>query len=279
MRSGEQLHDAHGALVEPLSASFDSADTVDLEPPSFAALSCLHDELPLAIGCALLGDRSLQLRMRAAEPVHVRLRSQERQAALLSAAGAIEIQLSGLTPGEAFELELQAFDLAGNVSEASLALQAAPELPSLSISELRADPAGPEPAQEYVELWNFGQRAVALRGVSLVDASDDKPSTIEQDAQLAAGARALLVADDFDPDNPRDPAPPPGTALIHVGPTLTRGGLANAGERLMLRDAAQHRLSAAPMRAAAGQCLQRRGEDPRGGSSESFTVGPCSPGQ
>ncbi|HKP59520.1 MAG TPA: hypothetical protein VJV78_22510 [Polyangiales bacterium] len=278
VRSGSDLRDAHGAPIETLDASFRCADGPDLEPPRFEELHCLRDEQALALGCALLDDRSLELRLHALEAVRVRIRSGERQGAAISANGTLQMRLEGLAPDEAFDVELQAFDLAGNVSEAELALRTAPELATLTISEVRADPAGPEPAQEYVELWNFGRRALPLRGVSLVDAADEHPSVIEHDAQLPAGARALLVAEGFDPENPLDPAPPPGTLLVRLGPSLTRAGLANAGERLFLRDAAQHRLSAAPMRAAKGQCLQRRGDDMRSGGKEAFELGDCSPG-
>jgi hypothetical protein len=72
----------------------------------------------------------------------------------------------------------------------------------------------------------------------------------------------------------------PGTRLVRVGASLTKAGLANAGEPLFLRDADQHRLSAAPARAAAsGRCLQRRGSDPRSGRVEDFVEAPCTPGQ
>src|SRR5204862_632581 len=139
-------------------------------------------------GCVLLDDRSLQLRLHAAEPMLVRLRSAQRQGATISSGGELLVQLAGLAPDEPFELEISAFDLAGNQGETSLGLRAAPELASLSISEVRADPAGPEPAQEYVEIWNFGEQAVSLRGVALVSASEERPSVVEHDTLLPAGA-------------------------------------------------------------------------------------------
>src|SRR5262245_50475976 len=110
VRSGSELRDAHGAPIEALDASFRCADEPDLEPPRFEALRCLRDEQPLALGCALLDDRSLELRLHALEAVRVRIRSGERQGAAISANGALQVRLEGFAPDEAFELELQAFD-------------------------------------------------------------------------------------------------------------------------------------------------------------------------
>jgi hypothetical protein len=294
LRTGSALRDLHGAPVEPLSAWFDTAGAPDLEPPTFEAIACQPDESATAFGCLLIGDAWVEIRAHADESVRVVVRSLERQAAQLTAAGGSDLRLGGFEPGEPFDLAVQAIDLAGNTSEAQLESVAAPPLATLSITEVLADPSGPDAAQEYVEITNFGSAALDLQGISLADGSD-KPSLISSRVELPAGARALLVATDFDPSlvsfepesSAAEPATAtpldlvaPGTRLIRVGSSLTKAGLANAGEPLFLRAADQHRLSAAPARvAAAGRCLQRRSSDPRSGRIEDFAEAPCSPGR
>jgi len=292
LRSGRALHDVHGGPIEPLNAEFDTRAEPDVVPPAFEAIACRPDEHVTAFGCLLVNDAGVELRARADESVRVAVRSWERQAAQLTAAGEIALPLVGFAPDEPFELALQAIDLAGNATEVSVASITAPLLATLSITEVLADPSGADLAQEYVELANFGSTALQLQGISLADASDE-PTLIANDVELPAGARALLVAADFDPtrfepqsseidvaSGQPSAAIAPGARLIRVGSRLTKAGLANAGEPLFLRDADSHRLSAVPMQmAGAGRCLQRRGSDPRSGRLEDFVQASCTPGR
>lgn len=294
LRTSGRLRDLHEAPLPELALPFDVGSEADLEPPRFAALSCASDELPVAFGCLLIGDTWVDIRARADEPVRIAVRSWERQAganvvsrtAQLAAAGDVQLTLAALEPASAFTLELEATDLAGNQTVARVELGTTPRLATLAITELLADPAGPDQAQEYVEVANFGGAPVSARGFTLADARD-KPSVIADAVEIPAGARALLVADDFDPAavsfaaaGPAAAAIPAGTLLIHVGSTLTQGGLQNAGEPLFLRDAEGHRLSGAPMRAApSGSCVVRRGGSPRSARPEDFATGACTPGR
>ena len=71
---------------------------------------------------------------------------------------------------------------------------------------------------------------------------------------------------------------------MRVGTSLASGGLRNSGEALYLRDAAGHRLSAAPAKPAPqpGVCVLRRDDaDPRSGEPSAFErdpAGSCTPG-
>ena len=156
-----------------------------------------------------------------------------------------------------------------------------PPLATLAITEVLADPQGPEPAQEYVEIWNFGPDAIALDGLQLSDDGSLVGQIITSSRSLPSGGYALLVADDYDPEQGLDLAPAPGVPLVRVGKSLAKSGLANRGEPLFLRDASGNRLSASPAsKAPAGICLTRiPGTPPRLGTSEEFTTAPCSPGQ
>jgi hypothetical protein len=292
LRSGRALHDVHGGPIEPLNAEFRTSAEPDVAPPAFEAIACRPDEHVAAFGCLLVSDAWVEIRARADESVQVAVRSWERQAAQLAAAGEIALRLVGFEPDEPFELALHAIDLAGNATEVSVEAITAPALASLSITEVLADPAGPDAAQEYVEVANFGSAALPLQGISLADDSGE-PTLIANDVVLPAGARALLVTTDFDPTHfepqsseidaaPEQPsaAIAPGARLIRVGSRLTKAGLANAGEPLFLRDADSRRLSAVPLQmASAGRCLQRRGSDPRSGRLEDFVPAACTPGR
>lgn len=287
LRSGGALRDVHGALIEPLHAWFDTGAASDVAPPGFEPRSCQPDEQPTGFGCLLVGDAWVEIGARADEPVRVAVRSWERQAVQLAAAGEVDLRLAGFAADTPFELELEAIDVAGNATEARVESISAPPLATLAVTEVLADPAGPDAAQEYVEIANFGAVAVELHGISLADASD-KPTVIESEVELPAGARALLVAADFDPALPSfEPEAgqasgtvAPGVRLVRVGPRLTKAGLANAGESLFLRDSELHRLSAVPARVAgSGRCLQRRAEDPRSGRVEDFVEAACTPGR
>ncbi len=282
LRSGRALADAHGAPIETFSASFKTRAESDREPPSFEVLGCLRDERAVAVGCALVSEQAIRLRVRASEPIRLLARSGEQRAARLLAGGEGALDLEGLPRATLIDLELRAIDLAGNSVRAQLQLHTEAALAPVHITEVRADPAGPEPEQEYVEIASFATTSVALEGFSIVDAADARASTITRAVELPPGARALLVADGFDPADSLDQPPPPGTPLIRIGNTLTRAGLANSGEPLILRDAEGRRLSAVPTWAATGRgsCVHRLdGADPRSDAADAFRDGPCTPGR
>jgi hypothetical protein len=95
-----------------------------------------------------------------------------------------------------------------------------------------ANPAGAEPSQEWVELYNDGADDVSLAGFVLEDGGGRTPLP---DASLASGAFALVAPEAFIADDGVDPQPAPGALLIRV-PALGRAGLSNEGETLTLRD-------------------------------------------
>jgi hypothetical protein len=109
-------------------------------------------------------------------------------------------------------------------------------LPLIAITEVLANPKGPEPAQEYVELRNLGDGDLALAGLRIEDSKggDDLPAET-----LAAGAYALVVASGYDPMQGDDPAPRAGTLILRVDSRIGADGLSNGGEdvKLVLGDA------------------------------------------
>jgi hypothetical protein len=281
---GSDALDAHGAPIGPFVATFHTAPGRDAWPPRTLGLSCSADEQVLDVGCALADDQSISLRVRADESVTATLVASGTRAATAAPSGDVELRLDSLPPDRRFDAILTLRDSAGNESEHALSLRTLPSLPTVSVVEVRADPLGPEPAQELVELLNYGGQSVSIEGFALDPCSGSSTAPIERAFVMAAGTRLLLVADDFDASDDRDARPPPGAPLVRVGRALAGTGLTNTGSELCLHDAEGHRLSAAPAtpRPRPGVCNVRVSADMRDGRPGSFAYDPhdgCTPGR
>jgi hypothetical protein len=281
---GSAVVDAHGAAVGPFRASFRSGRAPDTHGPALRATSCAIDEQATRVGCALIDDQRISLRLLADEPARFALTRDGGHDVVraVGPAGAAVLQLPGLEPDSEHALQLQLRDAAGNLTTEQLSLRTTPSLATVAISELRADPLGPEPAQELVELLNYGSRPVQLQGFSLGDRLDALAPAIAAEVVLQPTARALLVADGFDPHEPSEPQPPAGATLVRVGKALAAGGLRNSGEALYLRDAEGRRISAAPgLPPRTGRCLVRIAADMRTDEEAAFEHSEeagCTPG-
>lgn len=288
IRSGASLRDATGAGVPELRASFTTAREPDLEPPLLLGGACARDELETEIGCVLADDAHVEVRVRASEPARLRLDGGGLWASAVAPRGEATLALAPLAPGASFPATLAAIDAAGNARRVELALATTPPLAPIAITEVRADPYGAEPRQEYVEIENRGAVAIDLGGFSIADAPGSVGDVIAGPRLVPPGARALLVSDRFDPDD-RGPggadAPvPPGVILVRLDGSIASGGLSNSGEALFLRDPEGRRVSAAPAEPPPrqGVCTVRVASDPRTGARGSFDYdaeGGCTPGR
>ncbi len=142
------------------------------------------------------------------------------------------VPLGSLPPSAEASVVVSATDLAGNLgASAPFTFETPPALPPIAITEVLANPAGPEPQQEYVELRNLGQADVTLGGLRLQDSKggDDLPAET-----LGAGAYALVVTASYDPEEGSDPPPRAGTLLVRVDTRLGSDGLSNSGEPVEL---------------------------------------------
>lgn len=247
---GEALVDRGGAPVGPLQVGFVTGRDA-MRAPNLLPLVCGLDETPADLGCALADDARVTLRLRADTPVIASLTSPRAVDRQLAPRGEITLSLA-LGIDAAVDAELRLEGLAGETLSATIPLRTHPTLAAITIAEVRADPRGPEPRQEYVELLNYGASAVELTGLALSDRADRLGDELPLSPMLPAGARALLVADAFDPNDPADPPVPPGVMLVRIGTSLASGGLSNAGEPLFLRDTEGRRLSAIPSMASPG---------------------------
>jgi len=280
---GEAARDAHGGAVGPFRARLRTGTGRDDRPPASLPLGCALDELAVEAGCALLDDHALRLRVQTDEPVLATLSADGAQQSTVADQGELELGLTALPPDAAVPATLTLTDLAGNARTLALSLRTTPPLPTVSIDEVRADPLGPEPAQEYVELLNYGAASVELAGLVITDDPNAEGVAIERALRLDPGARALLVAAAFDAADERDGPLPPGVTLLRAPGPIAGSGLSNAGEPILLRDAQGRRLSGAPAtpKPRPGVCLQRTGDDPRDSRPEAFAyaAGGCTPGR
>ncbi|MCA9662597.1 MAG: hypothetical protein KC486_29930, partial [Myxococcales bacterium] len=145
----------------------------------------------------------------------------------------------------AIELEDRAGNVATGVREVALPVS---EPPPLAIVEVLANPAGPEPAQEFVELLDVraagSPRTIA--GLRIVDrpwsevaaaiAEGDLPGAAIPSFSSEPGQRTVIVGDRYALGDPGDPDPPAGAVVVTLDGSIGAGGLSNGGEPLMIYD-------------------------------------------
>lgn len=249
------------------------AQTSPIEPIAFP---CHPGEQEALGGCLRSDDRSLSLRLRFADPVRGSIAGFRTSAQGTFPRGEVLLRLSHLAPNSEDFVVVALENLGGATWRERVVLRTNEPLPALAISEVRADPRGPEPAQEYIELWNHGSAALPLAGLRITDALD-REGDVLPDASLAPGERALVVGRGFDPSDPRDTRIPEGVRLLRLESTLASGGLSNGGEPVYLF-AGEQLLSAVPRLASAGPglCLHRLGQTRS--EHDEFSFAPCTPG-
>jgi hypothetical protein len=271
------LFDLTGARIPEREISFVTAADSDTRAPGLRARDCMKDERLIASLCVLAGEAEVSIRARSDESGLLTLTTGTREAAAIGASTdfALTLPLEAATA-----LSLTLGDLAGNNSYAQLTLAPAADLPRVAIDEVRVDPLGPEPTQEYVELLNFGASTISIMGFSLTHDPFAQGQPIPGELTLAPGERVLVVAPEFDAQESSDGALPAGVRLARLARPLS---LRNEGSALYLRDALGRRLSAAPalVPEKPGQCIYRIASDGRSGEAVAFARdvhAGCTPG-
>jgi hypothetical protein len=216
---GESLLPPLGLEPEPLSA---------IASAPLVAASCPAPESAWGPGCASVQDDRVLLRVEGA-PL------------LWSFSGALgpDVRVShpgepllfgGLVPETEYVTEVVAHASPGAASSVSVGFVTLPARARVVINEVMANPLGPEPAAEWVELVNDGVIGVELSGWTL---SDQGQATELPSFWLVPGGFVLIAREDYAP-GPGDIAPAAGTAILSVH-ALGKNGLSNAGEALSLR--------------------------------------------
>jgi hypothetical protein len=236
-------------------------------PVTFPA--CTPPELELGPGCARVEDDRLIVR-NADQPLLWRFEPSAPEALAIletpDAGGAFV--LFGLVPGAVNAV--RGTVIASDGVEAEFAADVTTEAlrARVVLNEVLANPAGAEPASEWVELYNASSEGVELGGMRLQDSAG---SVELPEAYLPSGAYAVLVREDFAAGAP-DIAPPSGARLVRL-PELAKNGLGNAGEPLALLDRDERVLSRFPAVSAAraGVSIARRAPDALDTDLEAFS--------
>lgn len=232
------------AITPGTPARFTTAAAVDTAPPALTATFAVR-------GPCLYAD------LTAAEPLALDLAAGLAHDLAVTGGGPVRLAVRladvdpDLAPGAEISGVLTAADLADNRRELpfTVAVDTSAPLgrPPLGIAEILANPRGPEPRQEFIELADprEGGAPAEWPDLFLADrewpavaaalaAGDDPPGDPLPAFQVAPGARVLVVAAGYDPADGEDPPPAPGTVLLRVDASLGAGGLKNAGEPLTL---------------------------------------------
>lgn len=217
---------ATGSLVPPLGAlgaSLDPAELVVAEGAASAPIDCAGPEIPLGPGCAtVLDDRAV---VRTPEAPTLWWLGGD-----LTVASGGRVVVRGLLPASVQSLSLWVRDPFAELFRGEVTFATAAPLPHVVLNEVFANPNGPEPAAEWVELTNDGSAPVDLATLEL----RDQGGAIElPEFTLAPGAFVLVARSDFAPAGGPDPTPPGDTVILRVE-SLGKNGLSNSGEALEL---------------------------------------------
>ncbi len=275
--------DGSGAEMPMEQGIFDTSDTMATQLPAPVMLACRRDETPVSVGCLRVDDTALDLRAAFGEPVRVTAAVASRRRVLIAERGDVRLLMDALVPDSATTLAVEVANLAGHRSTFPITIQTQPALATVTITEVRPDPVGAEPGQEYVEVFNFGDVPTDLFGYTVSDHLDEEGDLITAHVVLPPRTAALVVPAGFDPAGAGDQAVPPGVALITLDDAIGAAGLKNGGEAVFLRDPEGHRLSGTPALPSpgAGACLVRRHVQTRDDLPASFhfdSAGRCTPG-
>ncbi len=223
---------------------------VEPAPPT----SCAPDEIAFGPGCAVVED----------DRVVVRSTSDARLWCVESAGVAFvesvtagkRFVVRGFAPFRSARVDVTVLDLAGGEARDAFQITTRQVQAHVVLNEVLANPAGAEPAQEWVELVNDGSGAIDIADWVLADSAGE---SVLPSATLEPGAYALVVRDGFARDDGVDTPVPPDVALIVV-PQIGKNGLSNAGEPLELRDAEGNVVSRFPALSASkgGVSMARR---------------------
>ncbi|MBM4356994.1 MAG: lamin tail domain-containing protein [Deltaproteobacteria bacterium] len=252
------------SLAPPELWTVDGATTLRMDPtplarsevptPPTPPLGCGPEAVPFGPGCALVEDDRILLEAPGAALLwSVQSAPSVGIDQVFSADGGARY-LWPFPPDSTVLLAVTTVDPGGGVRTMPAVIRTRPPMPHLVIDEVLANPVGPEPAQEWVELVNDGLVPAELEGVRLADVGGE---VVLPAASLAPGERALLVAEAYEASGKFDPAPPEGTRLVRL-PRLGKGGLSNSGEPLELLAPDGRVLSRFPaLKTKAGRSLYR----------------------
>jgi len=225
-------------LVLPPAIELDDGTLVALDPvplvgngaaPELEPVPCADEEVALGSACAAIEDDRLYFR----PPYWTSLWALEAADASL-----VHVALEGarfllrpLPPSSLVTVRTASVDAAGRVTEIEQEVTTSSPRARVVLNEVMAAPLGPEPAQEWIELFNDGLEPADLAGLEL---DVNGTTTFLPEATLAPGAYALVVSEAYVLGEGSDPPPASGTRLLRV-PKLGKQGLSNSGATITLK--------------------------------------------
>jgi hypothetical protein len=273
---------ADALLVPPPSLPFAGGSarldprpfTLEAEPAPVDVLACAPEEAQFGPGCVRIEDDRLFGRSPEA-PVLWAVAGAGLDHVFTTAAGE-PFLLSSLPPNTSITLDVIVIDTQGSALHHVVTSTTLPPMAHIILNEVLANPLGPEPQQEWVELFNDGAVSAQLAGYVLEDIGGE---ILLPSVELAPGGYALVVNETFVEDGELDPAPAPGTLLLRV-PKLGKDGLSNSGEPLKLRDSSGRVVSRFPagLKVKPGASAARVAPDSPDGLLEGFRAADPSPG-
>lgn len=197
--------------------------------PVEAPLVAACDDRAVVLGplCGVPEDDRLVL-AGTEQPVLVRASSAAgAELVLVPAFG--QVALRGLVPDTDQVLAGEVITLDGSIEPFATEFRTAVPRQRWVLNEVLSNPIGPEPSQEWVELYNAGSVRASLAGLVL----EDGGGRVELPAvEAEPGAFVVLARHDFLAGSV-DVAPASSAALVLL-PELGKNGLSNSGEPLRL---------------------------------------------
>ncbi|HEY6562247.1 MAG TPA: lamin tail domain-containing protein [Polyangiaceae bacterium] len=248
--------DAAFVLPPPSVAgvAVDPEPLLNAEAPESAALACSAGEQALGPACLEVADDRLLVRTAAERALLAAHANGVEFLQVSSPAGRFVVR--GLTPSSRITVDLTLLTASGAALMETRELTTTSALPHVVMTEVLANPAGSEPAQEWVEIVNDGTLPVDLAGFSFADSGAELPL---QSHVLEPGQFALIVAEDFQTSALGDVPVPEFCPLLRL-PKLGKNGLSNSGESVRIRSTDGRMSSQFPPLAATkpGVSLARR---------------------
>lgn len=256
--------EAQASLAPPVVTSADGSRTFRLEPTPLHRTSidagssqpkpCPNDAVPFGPGCAWIEDDRILLEPHAADLLWSVQSAASAGVDQVFASDGHARYLWPLSPDSTLLLAVTALDRSGGLRSWPIVVRTAPPMAHLVIDEVLANPVGPEPEQEWVEIVNDGLAPAELEGVRLADVGGE---AVLPAVTLHPGRRALLVTETYDASGKYDPAPTEGALIVRLK-SLGKDGLSNAGEPLELLSPDGKVLSRFPARKTkAGRSIYR----------------------
>jgi hypothetical protein len=225
-----------------------AADPSDVAPPVIVETSCSPQERLGDGVCVAEGAAGASFRFDTDEPAVVTLLGPDDQFAIVFSetwATSHHAALLGMT-AVATSATVTVRDVNGNEASREMTVTGNGGVP-VAITEVLADPLGPEPDQEFVEIANVGGESVDLSGWMIDDNGDANGDILPDGTTLGPGQAAVIVGPAYDPSAPEEPALASNALLITLDSSIASNGLKNSeAETLELYDASGNLVSSYP---------------------------------